>query len=146
MKKNKNISLCSISFSKGFIPPNLPIATFYQEDKELNFIIDTGSDSNCIDANVVKCLKHDKIEGEVGQVTGVGGSQPVESCVIPFSSEDNTYKAEFLIADYSQVFTSIKDVHGIPIHGLLGSSFLRENNFVLDFKNMVASNDDISNN
>ena len=42
MEKNKSKSLLSFSFAQGFTSPNIPIATFCQDNKELNFIIDTG--------------------------------------------------------------------------------------------------------
>ena len=60
MKKNKSLSLFSVSFSKGFVAPNIPIATFKHEDMQLNFLLDTGSDSNSIDVNVLDKLNYNE--------------------------------------------------------------------------------------
>ena len=61
MKKIINKSFLSFSFSKGFMSPNIPIATFYQDGKELNFIIDTGSDDNVISKEALGGIKYEKL-------------------------------------------------------------------------------------
>ncbi len=66
---NNNKSFIAFSFSKGFTSPNLPIATFYQGDKELNFVIDTGSDDNVISNDTLKDIEYTEVEHN--------GTQPV---------------------------------------------------------------------
>lgn len=140
MKINKNKSLLSFSFSQGFTSPNIPIATFKQGDKELNFIIDTGSDDNVINRESLKEIDHQMIEHN-GTLAGVGGVFNVEACNISFQQQDETFTTKFLIADHlQQAFDDIRKAHAIPLHGMLGSKFLMQNNIVLDFNNMVAYN------
>ena len=140
MKKNN--SFLSFSFSKGFTSPNLPIATFYQGDKELNFIIDTGSDDNVINKEALKDIKHEMMEHK-GTLAGVGGVFEVEACNISFQLESESFTAKFLISDSLQhAFDDIRKAHAIPLHGMLGSKFLMQNNIVLDFNNMIAYNKD----
>ena len=138
MTKN-NKAFLAVSFSKGFVSPNIPIATFQQGDMELNFIIDTGSDNNIIDSNVLPNLKYEENEHRM-QLTGLGGSQEVKMCDITFSFEGESFTAPFLISDMKEAFTIIRKCHAIPIHGMLGSKFLMENNLILDFNKMVAYN------
>lgn len=140
MENNKSKSLLSFSFAQGFTSPNVPIATFHQDGKEINFIIDTGSDDNVINRKALNEIKHEKVEYN-GTLAGVGGVFQVEACNITFQYEGETFTTKFLIADHlQQAFDDIRKAHAIPLHGMLGSKFLMQNNIVLDFNNMVAYN------
>jgi hypothetical protein len=140
MKKNiNNHTLFAVSFSKGFSSPNIPIATFYQGSKKLNFILDTGSDKNVIDVNALNDIKYEKIEdGEPQTLSGVGGVQEVFECTITFANDEEHYKANFLATDLSAAFQQIEQHHGIILHGMIGSVFLKNNHVVLDYTNMTA--------
>ena len=138
-KDNNNTSFLSVSFSKGFVSPNIPIATFYQGNKRLNFILDTGSDKNVIDVNALENIKYERLESEEPlALSGVGGVREVFECAIQFSCEEEHYKANFLAADLTEAFSQIEQCHGIILHGLIGSVFLKSNNMVMDFTNMTA--------
>lgn len=139
MRKNKNISLFAVSFRQGFISPNIPIATFNQGDKEITFLLDTGSDNNVINKGALDYVEHTMIEGgDKTTLSGVNGTTEVEHCSIKFTCEDENYEANFLVADLDEAFGTIRKGHCITIHGILGSVFLRENNVVLDFKTLSA--------
>jgi predicted aspartyl protease len=139
MKKNHN-SFLSFSLAKGFTSPNIPIATFYQGDKELNFIIDTGSDDNVINKEALDSIEYEKTDHK-GTLSGVGGIYEVEGCNITFQYEGETFTGMFIISDnLKEAFDNIRKCHAIPLHGMLGSKFLMQNNIVLDFNNMVAYN------
>lgn len=140
MKKNNNNSFLSFSFSKGFTSPNIPIATFYQGDKELNFIIDTGSDDNVINRDALEDIEHDMIDHN-GTLAGVGGVYQVEACTIAFQHDGEDFAAKFLVSDHlKEAFDNIRKAHAIQLHGMLGSKFLMQNNIVLDFNNLMAYN------
>lgn len=139
MKQNNN-SFLSFSFSKGFKSPNIPIATFHQGDKELNFIIDTGSDDNVINKEVLSDIKYEKVEHN-GTLAGIGGVYDVQACNISFQHNGENFTTRFLISDHlKEAFDNIKEAHAIPLHGMLGSKFLMNNNIVLDFNNLMAYN------
>ena len=139
MNKKDKISLLAISFSKGFISPQVPIATFYQNGKELNFIIDTGSDDNVIAREALDGLKYEKVEMPGKTLSGVGGVFNVEVCNIEFESEDDKFTDTFIIADHlKDAFDNIRRCHAIPLHGMIGSKFLNEHRLVLDFTNYIA--------
>jgi predicted aspartyl protease len=139
MKQNNN-SFLSFSFSKGFKSPNIPIATFHQGDKELNFIIDTGSDDNVINKEALSDIKYEKVEHN-GTLAGIGGVYDVQACNISFQHNGETFTTRFLISDHlKEAFDNIKEAHAIPLHGMLGSKFLMNNNIVLDFNNLMAYN------
>lgn len=137
-KKIKNNSFLSLSLSKGFTSPNIPIATFYQGNKELNFVLDTGSDDNIISKEALQNIMYQPVEHE-GTLAGVGGVYSVEACTIPFKYEDEDFNAKFLISDtIKNAFDDVRKAHAIQLHGMIGSKFLRENGIVLDFKNLSA--------
>ena len=139
MRKNKNISLFAVSFRQGFISPNIPIATFNQGDKEITFLLDTGSDNNVINKGALDYVEHTMIEGgDKTTLSGVNGTTEVEHCSIKFTCEDENYEANFLVADLDEAFGTIRKGHCITIHGILGSKFLRSHNIVLDFQNLSA--------
>ena len=141
MSMKKGISLFTVSFKQGFMSPNIPIASFKQGDKDINFLLDTGSDNNLIDATALKQFEHEMYDEELVEkvnLTGVGGDQQVKACKLTFSCEGKNYTQNFLVADIHQAFDRIKIDHCITIHGILGSVFLREHSVVLDFKNLSA--------
>ena len=140
MNKNDNISLFAVSFSQGFISPNIPIATFQQGNKDIVFLLDTGSDNNVINKEALEYVEHEMYDtsDRVTTLSGVNGTTQVEHCSIKFSCEDESYKADFLVADLSEALNTIKKGHCITIHGILGSKFLRNHNVILDFKNLTA--------
>lgn len=141
--KKNSLSLVAISFSPGFTAPNIPIAVFSQGNTDLNFIIDTGSEYNVIDKSILKSIKYKEVE-DSGTVTlhGVGEAQATKSCVITFQHDGKEYTAEFLISDLGKSFSVVKQLHAIPLHGMLGSKFIKDNNLILDFTNMVAYNNE----
>lgn len=141
MNKNNNISLFAVSFSQGFTSPNIPIASFHQGNKDIVFLLDTGSDNNVINKSALSYVEHEmhvSDEGKKTTLSGVNGTTEVESCSIKFSCDEETYKADFLVADLDEAFGTIIKGHCIHIHGILGSKFLRSHNVVLDFKNLAA--------
>ena len=135
--KNNNISFFLVSFKQGFVSPKLPIATFEQDGKKLNFLLDSGSDNNVINKEMLSTLNHEKIE-TVTNLAGVGGVSKTKACRIKFSCGDQEYTEDFLITDLSQAFGLIEQEHCIPLHGIIGSSFLRKNNIVMDFEKLIA--------
>jgi len=141
MTKKQGVSLLAVSFRPGFTSPKIPIAIFNQEDKDFVLLLDSGSDRNVINKDALSLFNHtikEKDEDSITHLSGVGGSQEVETCVIPFSCGEDKFEADFLVTDLSQAFNGIKKEHCIQIHGILGSTILQEHNIVLDYKNLVA--------
>ena len=60
--KDKSSLFFSVSFSKGFVAPNIPIATFKHGDVILNFLLDSGADRNSIDSRMLDKLQHSAAE------------------------------------------------------------------------------------
>lgn len=136
---DKNKSFLAFNLSRGFTPANLPIASFYQGDTELNFIIDTGSDNNVICSDILPHIEHTILDGEEMFATA-GGLQKVKKATIKFQYGSETFTSVFNIVDLKESFDKIHEWNAVRLHGMIGSKFLMENNIVLDFNNMVAYN------
>ena len=140
MKENKSISLLAISFRQGFIPPKLPIVTFQQGDKDITFLIDSGSNQNVVNKEALEFIEHEPVETEDKfTLSGLNATKTeVSLCSIKFSNDGKEYKQNFLVADLSDPVRGIKTDHGLTVNGMLGSPFLEEYKVVLDYDQMVA--------
>lgn len=123
-KKRKN----TVSFEESFNKTGLPVVTLWHDSLKLNFLIDTGSDCNCIDKNMMKYI-HYVETGKFNQVFGMAES--IVSPIVNIRISDGTYCASenFNIVDLSG--TNVD--RDLKIHGILGSNFCRKAKLLIDF-------------
>lgn len=128
-----------MSFRESMDLTELPIVTFYQGKEKFNFLLDTGSNHSHISAEAAKRIKGTPMTGEVN-VSGSGGSVSVNKAIqSELSYKDNNYNVVLLIGDHlNEAFKSMKETTGVSVHGIIGSTFLNENKYVLDFDELVA--------
>ena len=125
------------SLDYGLSKSQLPLILVEVKDKYLSFILDTGSTCSLIDSTVVEYFK-DIVE-PVGDycISGIEGTKhKVEMITLPFTFEGQVYKPKFCVKPLLDTFIGIEDESGIQIHGLLGTDFLLENQWVIDFKEL----------
>ena len=123
--------------SYGLNKAKLPIIMVKVEDKYLCFILDTGSTCCLIDSNVVQYFKN--IVEPIGDycISGIDGTKhKVDVVILPFNFEGYTYKPKFCVQQLSDAFKEIAEDSGIQVHGLLGTDFLIENKWIIDFKEL----------
>lgn len=135
-----NAFLYPLSYSLTKV--QLPLVPVEVKDKYLSFILDTGSTCSLIDSNVVEYFK-DIVE-PVGDyyINGIEGTKhKVEMITLPFTFEGQTYKPKFCVKPLLNAFKGIEDESGIQIHGLLGTDFLLENKWIIDFKECCIYNE-----
>jgi hypothetical protein len=124
----------------GLTKANLPLIPTTIQDKNLCFLLDTGSNHNIIDKAVYSHFKD--ISEPIGEYAhfGIEGNQEQSITVkMPFSFEGYTFNPIFSIVNLDKAFSKIKDESGIPIHGLLGNRFFIEHGWILDFDKMELS-------
>ena len=122
----------------GIRKTKLPIILVEIEDKYLCFILDTGSTCSLIDSSVVEYFK-DIVE-PVGDycISGIEGTKhKVDMITLPFNFEGQVYKPRFCVRPLLDAFKSIEDESGIQVHGLLGTDFLLENQWIVDFRTLT---------
>lgn len=121
----------------GLDKAKLPIIIVEIEDKHLCFILDTGSTCSLIDSNVVEYFK-DIVE-PIGDycISGIDGTKhKVDVIILPFNFECYTYKSKFCVQPLSDAFKDIEEESGIQVYGLLGTDFLIDNQWIIDFKKL----------
>lgn len=129
----------AMSFKQGMDLTGIPVCTFNQGDKKLNFILDTGSTDNIIDSNVLKKIEHQMVEGASNTLTGMDGiTHKVEVCNITVSYKDREYPFTYLVKDMKAPFAMFKRDYGVNIHGMIGSNFFNHFRYVLDFGELIA--------
>lgn len=127
-----------MDLSYGICKTKLPIILVEIEDKYLCFILDTGSTCNLIDSTVVEYFK-DIVE-PVGDycISGIEGTKhKVDIVALPFNFEGQIYKPKFCVRPLLDAFKSIEEENGIQVHGLLGTDFLLENQWIVDFRTLT---------
>ena len=127
---------CSIIY--GLEHTRLPLIPVEVKDKYLSFILDTGSTCSLIDSTVVEYFKD--IVDPVGDyyVSGIEGNKhKVDMITLPFTFEGQVYKPMFCVKPLLDTFKGIEDESGIQAHGLLGTDFLLENLWIIDFKEHI---------
>lgn len=128
----------TMSFKETFDLTEMPIVTFYQGDKKINFLLDTGSNNNIIDEGMLKELKY-KTSNAKTNLAGVDGiNHTVDVCVLTITYKDKDYTYPYLVKDMSPIFGSIKKESGANIHGILGAKFFNKFKYVLDFSELIA--------
>lgn len=129
------------SLSYGVSNTQLPIIPVKVKDKNLCFIIDTGSTCCLIDSNVMEYFKD--IVTLIGDynISGIDGTKhKVNVVTLPFSFEGQTYSPKFCVKPLLDAFKDIEINSGIQIHGLLGTDFLLKNKWIIDFNKLEITN------
>ena len=134
-----NIHPNAMSFKNSIDLAELPVVTFYQGERKINFLLDTGSNNCIINSSYLKKLNYAMLNLE-NTVTGIEGNGQKANgvCSFKMSYKDKTYEYAFVIQDMSAVFNSIKKETGVTIHGILGSKFFNDFKYILDFKELIA--------
>ena len=112
----------------------LPMILIEVNNKHLCFILDTGSTCSLIDSNVVEYFK-DIVES-IGDyyISGIDGTKhKVDVIILPFNFESQEYKPKFCVKPLLDAFKGIEIESGIQVHGLLGTDFMLENKWIIDF-------------
>ena len=128
-----------MSFKEALDLIELPIVTFYQGDKKLNFMLDSGSNLSIIDINAVNNLKlkHTKLN-KVNSIIGINGETRNAGFInLKFSYKHMNFDYDFQYLDLSNVVDSLKQ-NGITIHGILGNQFFIKYKYILDFNDLIA--------
>lgn len=128
-----------ISFKEGMDLTEIPVITFENNGKKLNFILDSGSNISHINKDVLSDLDYSNVEGQELSVDTANGSIEGSDWVnIPFTYKKQYFSEDFLVLDLSETFASIKKDTGVQLHGILGNSFFIKYKYVLDFDDLIA--------
>lgn len=127
-----------ISFKEAMDLVELPVVTFYNGDKKLNFLLDTGSNVSHINSSIIPLLDHEKTDKEMDTIGIEGNKVSNQFCKMSVTYKNQVFEEEFSIADLDEAFSVVKQESGVQIHGILGSKFFERYKYVLDFKELIA--------
>lgn len=138
IRKFLNIHPDAMSFQNSMDLAELPVVTFHQGDKKINFLLDTGSNNCIIDSTSLKSLKHQTLD-ITNKVSGIEGIESEEKvCILKLNYKDKEYNFPYIVKDMKPIFDSIKKETGVTVNGMLGSKFFNEFKYVLDFDELIA--------
>lgn len=128
----------TMSFREALALAELPVVTFYQGDKKLNLLLDTGANISIIDKKVASTI-NTRETPRISKITGIGGSvKDVAIVDIILQYKNNTFKDGFQVTDMSSTFSAVKNATGVTIHGIIGNRFMQKYKYILDFDKMIA--------
>lgn len=138
IRKNRRRDDSKISFKEAMDLVELPVVTFYNGDRKLNFLLDTGSNVSHINSSVISSLNCKKT-GISKEHMGIEGNiKNTEMCEMSIYYKNQKFEGEFYMTDLDNAFDIIKQESGVQIHGILGSKFFERYKYVLDFGELVA--------
>lgn len=132
-KKRENMS-----FREAMDLVELPIVTFYNKDKKLNFLLDTGSDLSYINKSILPSLEYKEINESRNIISVGGNSQSLGCCDMTVIYKSQRFIDRFYISNLDEAFGAIKAETGVQIHGILGSKFFAKYRYILDFESLIA--------
>lgn len=135
-KQKKRVNM---SFKEAMDLVELPVVTFYNGDKKLNFLLDTGSNISQINSSILPFLNHKKVEEKDMDITGIEGNKVnAKFCEMTITYKGQEFVDEFCIHDLDDAFAIVKEESGVQIHGILGSLFFQKYKYVFDFESLIA--------
>lgn len=127
-----------MSFRESMDLAEMPVVTFYQEDKKFNFLLDTGSNFSHISKEAVKNIKGEMINA-TAVVSGIGEGVTSALCRTVLNYKGSIYNIDLNVTDHlTNAFAAIKSETGVQIHGIIGNQFLQKYKYILDFDELVA--------
>lgn len=128
-----------ISFRESMDLVELPIVTFMNNGKKLNFLLDTGASYSSINEAALEGLSYEET-GESGFGMGIEGNIKEDRGYVRMNVDyrSASYEDDFQVVDLSQAFGMIKQEYGINLHGILGSTFFQKYRYALNFDELVA--------
>ena len=129
-----------ISIKESMDLSNLPVLTFYEGDIKLNFLLDSGSTESHICGSSAKDLLGTPITIEgYNYLTSTGSDNISKKIDSVLRYKESEFKVSLMVNEsLDQAFADVKSNCGVQLHGILGSDFLREHKYVLDFEKLIV--------
>lgn len=136
--KARQEKLDKMSFKEAMDLCNLPVVTFVNNGKKLNFILDTGAETSVINKSTLEALEYTKTNKTIELYGIEGNTQTVNIINISIDYKCKSYIEEFQVVNLTPIFDKIKSQHGVTLHGILSSAFFKKYRYILDFNELIA--------
>lgn len=128
-----------ISLKESLDLAEIPIVTFLEGDTKLNFLLDTGSSDSHISTSAAKMLMGTPVETDYSYTSSNGSCTVSKMMDTALRYKDEEFKVSLYINEgLDESFETVKSNCGVQLHGILGSDFLREHKYIMDFAELVA--------
>jgi hypothetical protein len=140
MNKMEDKSDKKISFKESMDLLEMPVITMRYKGHKLHLLLDTGANYSVIHSEVAKILKIEDVVGS-NMTYGMEGNAKQVDCVnIDLQYGKYEFKNNlFQIVDMSKAFGKIQKESGIILHGVIGSAFMQQHKYILDFDTLIAT-------
>lgn len=114
----------------------LPVLKLISNNKSYYFIIDTGSDSSHLNSS--SDLENEQLDIQDGVVVGMTGEEVAcKFCKAKFTINGIEMSQIFRTTNLDDAFACIEEERGLKISGILGTDFLINHNYCIDFKDYI---------
>lgn len=129
----------SISLKESMDLCNMPVVTFMNNGNKFNFILDTGATESHVSVSTMSNMIGTDSGRQVHVQGFTGAAEANCSKIVDLIYKDRVFTAELFISPaLDNAFAEIKQNLGVQLHGIIGSTFLREHGYVLDFYDLIA--------
>lgn len=120
----------------GLQQTGLPLILTSGELKNLCFLIDTGATHNTLFDFVYEHFKNEfkLLEGTYRTMGIEGHYKETPIIEATFNFEGKNYTSTFSVLNASEAVKQVQQETGTQIHGVLGTQFLMENQWIIDFE------------
>lgn len=127
----------------GLQKTGLPLIITSGKLKNLCFLIDTGATHNILFNYVYEHFKDEfRLLGGKQNVMGIEGHYEETSIIeATFNFEGTDYTSTFSVLDATDAIMQVQEETGVQIHGVLGTQFLTENKWIVDFDKLIVTHD-----
>ena len=126
-----------IPFEGSVDPASFPVITLYNNGNPVSFLVDSGSNISHINSSELDWIKYEDIKDSNMSIVGMEGNEViVERCTIELTCNGKTIVEEFAKTNLDSIRDTIMETRDIKIEGILGGTFLKKNNGVINYNDM----------
>lgn len=128
-----------ISIKESMDLCNLPVVTFMNNGNKFNFVLDTGATESHVSSSAMSNMVGEASNRQINVQGFTGSAEANQGKFVDLIYKDRVFTTEiFESPALDQAFAEIKQNLGVQLHGIIGSVFLREHGYVLDFFDLIA--------
>ena len=121
------------SFKKKLSDTGMVYLTFTCQNKQLNFILDTGSTISYVEESAIEGLDLKRLSCDE-EAVNLGGSKTMKEYVnLILETPTTVTSIDMPLSHFGDAFADFKQNHGIEIHGLLGNNFFEASKYIIDY-------------
>lgn len=126
------------SFEDTMGTHRVPVVSFEHNGQTVNFIIDSGATHSVINISSVDKFEGELLENAEGTMYGIDGNiVNTRLANVEITKNGHAFQDVFQILPIPGI-DMMSAQNGIEVHGILGSSFLKKYQFIINYKHLKA--------